>query len=270
MKQSMMRKAIVLLVLATVYSPPAGGQTTLKLMTYNIYHGEHPAEGTSNLEQVARLIRSEQPDLVALQEVDSLTGRSAGLNRGEPQNLVEELAEMTGMYGYFGKAMDYDGGGYGEGILSGKPVRIRKVMLPIPEGGEERALLIASMALDGDKRLVFAGTHLCHQHHKNRLAQAQRINGEFAGTGEAVVLAGDLNFTPGSDPYEVLGSDWIDAALSAGSSSHTFSFEEPSRRIDYLFLSQKAYERYEIEEVRVLKVGYSDHMPVVVTLRERD
>ncbi|MDZ7689934.1 MAG: endonuclease/exonuclease/phosphatase family protein [Balneolaceae bacterium] len=85
-------------------------QDTLRIMTYNIYHGEDPQSmRKSNLEDIAELIRSVKPDFVALQEVDSLTGRSASLNNGNPQNQVQMLAEMTGMYGYFGKAIDFDG-----------------------------------------------------------------------------------------------------------------------------------------------------------------
>jgi hypothetical protein len=59
---------------------------------------------------------------VALQEVDSMTNRSAALNNGIQQDLVQELARMTGMHGYFGKAIDFSDGGYGEGILSRYPV----------------------------------------------------------------------------------------------------------------------------------------------------
>lgn len=244
----------------------ANAQDTLKVMSYNIYHGEYPSEsGASNLKEIAGLIRSEQPDLVALQEVDSLTGRSASLNNGTPQNLVKELADMTGMHGYFGKAIDFDGGGYGEGILSRTPVKIRKVMLPIPKGGEKRALLIAKTEVSGDE-FLFAGTHLCHQFAENRIAQAQKINEALGDTERPVLLAGDLNFVPVSEPYHILSDHWIDLAKFAGSAEATYSYSDPSRRIDYLFLRKGSRKQIDILEVRVLKVGYSDHMPLVATI----
>lgn len=237
-------------------------------MTYNIYHGENPSKpGTSNLEDIADLIQEIQPDFVALQEVDSLTGRSASLNDGVPQNLVRELADMTGMYGYFGKAIDFDGGGYGEGILSREPVQVRKVMLPIPKGGEDLAMLIAESKLPNGNRFLFAGTHLCHQFDENRVAQVEKINEVFSDTGQPSVLAGDLNFVPGSVPYQTVENLWVDIAKRSGSVEPTISYENPSRRIDYMFALQKSLNQIEIIDIDVLNVGYSDHMPIVATIR---
>lgn len=243
-------------------------QEEFKVMTYNIYHGENPTQlGTSNLQEVAELIRQIQPDFVALQEVDSLTGRSASLNDGTPQNLVQELAEMTNMHGYFGKAIDYDGGGYGEGILSREPVKIQKVMLPIPNGGEDRALLIAEAETQRGNRFIFAGTHLCHQFSENRLAQAQKVNEVFESIETPSILAGDLNFVPDSEPYQALQNHWVDMAVESGNVEPTYSFENPTRRIDYMFISKQSRQDFEIVDFQILKVDHSDHMPIVATIR---
>ncbi len=243
-------------------------QQEFKVMTYNIYHGENPTEpGTSNLEDIADLIQKIQPDLVALQEVDSLTGRSASLNNGVPQNLVEELAQMTGMHGYFGKAIDYDGGGYGEGILSREPVQIRKVMLPIPNGGEDRAMLIAETTMSNGETFLFAGTHLCHQFPENRLAQAEKINEVFEEIDQPSILVGDLNFVPDSKPYQTIENVWVDIAKNSGTVEPTISFENPTRRIDYIFGLKKSFSQFEIVDINVLNVGFSDHMPIVATIR---
>lgn len=85
-------------------------------MTYNIYHGEHYYNlGTSNLEEVAEIINKYKPDFVALQEVDSMTNRTASIHNNIPKDLVKVLAEKTNMYGYFGKAVDYSSGGMAKG-----------------------------------------------------------------------------------------------------------------------------------------------------------
>lgn len=269
MIQPQFRMWVALVAVALLCPMPACAPATLKVMTYNIYHGEHPVTETSNLEGVAELIRAERPDFVALQEVDSLTGRSAALNGDTPLDQVKKLAMLTGMHGYFGKAIDYDGGGYGEGLLTRTPVRTRRVMLPTPSGGEKRALLVATARLSGGTEFTFAGTHLCHQYPENRLAQVRKINEVFADRDGAAVLAGDLNFTQGSEPYDALKQQWVDAAVRAGSPAPTFSHKHPSRRIDYLFLSPEMLRQFEIVEVRVPAVGHSDHRPVVMTFRAK-
>lgn len=261
-------KLVLALILTISFHQTSYAQQELKVMTYNIYHGENPLEsGTSNLKDIADLIKEIQPDFVALQEVDSLTGRSASLNNGVPQNLVEELAKMTGMHGYFGKAIDYDGGGYGEGMLSREPVQVRKVMLPIPHGGEDRAMLIAETSLEDDGSFIFAGTHLCHQFSENRLAQAEKINEVFEEIGQPAILVGDLNFVPDSEPYQALEKIWVDMAKSAGMTDPTISYENPTRRIDYMFGLKKFFSKIEVVDIEVLNIGYSDHMPVVATIR---
>ena len=115
--------ALNIMLLVLILSTCSGGCAGVKLespirvavLTYNIYHGED-ANGGSNLDAVAEIINSLEPDLVALQEVDNKTTRAKGLD------LTAELSKRTGMKGLFGKAMDYAGGGYGEAVLSRYPV----------------------------------------------------------------------------------------------------------------------------------------------------
>lgn len=243
----------------------ACGQDTLTVMSYNIYHGENPYQsGQSNLQQVAALINKVDPDLVALQEVDSLTGRSAPLNDGDPLNQVQYLADQTDMHGYFGKAMDYDGGGYGEGLLSSRKLKSMKIILPTPEGGEPRALLLVKYPLNDTDTLVFGGTHLGHQYPANRIAQMQKINDYVGSIGQPVIIAGDFNFTPSSKPYKIASQRWIDAARRSNNAEPTYSYDQPEKRIDYIFLSKKA--GWDVIDMNVLKVGHSDHMPVVLTV----
>ncbi|MTI87797.1 MAG: endonuclease [Balneolaceae bacterium] len=238
------------------------GQDTLTVMSYNIYHGEQAYEaGESNLEEIAAVIERVNPDLVALQEVDSLTGRSARLNDGQPVNQVQKLGELTGMHSYFGKAMDYDGGGYGEGILSRVPAEHKKVMLPIPAGGEPRALLIVRYPAGKHSYVQFGGTHLCHQFEENRLAQVKKMSKVFSHSDEAVIVAGDFNFTPDDSPYQQAKKNWLDAALLAGKEVPTFSYDDPAIRIDYFFLSQK---KWKIIDMKVIKEPASDHMAIVM------
>ena len=53
------------------------GQSTLRLMSYNIRHGAGLDERL-DFDRIAEVINREHPDVVALQEVDSVTQRIGG------------------------------------------------------------------------------------------------------------------------------------------------------------------------------------------------
>ncbi len=253
-----------------LFNAPLAAQE-IKVMTYNIYHGEQCYNrGSSNLEQVAEIINRHRPDFVAMQEVDSMTNRTAPLkgNGGVPQDIVKVLAEKTGMHGFFGKAIDYDNGGYGEGILSRHPVTGVNHNLPIPLGGEGRALAVVEHTLPGGLKILFAATHLCHQHEANRIAQVEAINEILNKTEQPVILGGDFNFQPDSPPYRLIGQTFLDAAAVAGNPQYTYSPEEPKIRIDYIFLSKR--HKWTVKQVEVIPVNASDHMPLLVTLELKE
>ena len=236
-----------------------------KVMTYNIYHGEENYNpGHSNIQRIADVINEYKPDFVALQEVDSMTNRTAGFNNGIPKDLVQELARLTGMYGYFAKAIDYSDGGYGEGVLSRWPAEAKRDTLPIPEGGEGRALLSITHTLSDGRKLVFAGTHLCHQFEANRIAQVEAINAIFKETTIPVIMGGDFNFRPDTEAYKVTTARFLDAAREYGTEENTISYERPRSRIDYIFLAKN--QRWKVKDVKVIKENPSDHMPVLVTV----
>ena len=79
-------------------------QTTLKFMSYNIRNGRG-IDNVQDLGRVAEIINRTAPDIVALQELDSVTGRMAG------RFIPGELGEMTGMHARFCRALGYDAGG---------------------------------------------------------------------------------------------------------------------------------------------------------------
>ncbi|MBX3239095.1 MAG: endonuclease/exonuclease/phosphatase family protein [Chitinophagaceae bacterium] len=250
--------SFVLLLLAS----GAGAQTRMKILSYNIFHGENPYTKQPNADSVAALINFLQPDLVALQEVDSATGRSEKIY-GSRVDYVQLLAKKTGMTGHFGKAMDYDGGGYGEGLLSNKKLAAQTIILPTPSGGEPRAAISVSYPLLSGKELTFIATHLCHQFLPNKIAQVQKVNEQFAEKKQAAILAGDLNFKPDDAPYKELATQWIDAAADRNPQP-TYSTDNPRIRIDYFWLSRK--QNWKVIDFQVLPYEYSDHKPILLTV----
>ena len=231
----------------------------IRVLTYNILHGA-TMDGDFDLDQIANAIRRANPDLVALQEVDFFT------NRAKKLDLVTELGWRLQMAPLFGRAMPYDGGEYGEGILSKFSfIQTRMVPLPHSPGTEPRtALEIVTILPSGDS-ITFVGTHLDHlADSKNRIAQAEAINENFQENRHPTILAGDLNAQPGSDPIKILEKKWRLTA-DQNDAKGTFPSSHPRIKIDYIMLLKNA--KWKIHETKVIQdKEASDHCGYLVVL----
>ncbi|WP_194777301.1 endonuclease/exonuclease/phosphatase family protein [Pararhodonellum marinum] len=233
------------------------------ILSYNIYHGEHPYQkNQSNVTQVAQLIRKINPDLVAMQEVDSMTLRTATLHDGTKVNLMQEWAKLTGMDSFFAKAITFSEGAYGEGLLLGYPAITESLSLPTPLGGEGRALALATLTLDDGSKLSFGGTHLCHEFEENRTAQVTAILAHVEKMDHPLIIAGDFNFEMDAPGYAKMSEKFFDTALEFGKPQATYSSKDPKIRIDYIWLSKN--HPWQIKSAKVLPADYSDHLPLLV------
>ena len=262
-----MKQFLLSLIASCVLVFPLCAQD-IKILTYNILHGERPdLPNEANLEEVADLLIQLQPDVVALQEVDSMTSRSARVY-GEPIDYVCKLGQQAGLKSYFAKAMNYDGGGYGEGVLVKKGSEFQTMSLPNPAGGEPRAIAWVKAALDTSEEFYFGATHLCHQFEANRIAQVQSILSAADELGGPVIFAGDLNFPPGSVEYGQIPDHWKEAGAVAGNHQNTYGTAQTGGRIDYIWYDSR---KFELLEYKVLDyITLSDHYPVWAVLRLKD
>ena len=154
-------------------------------MSYNIRNGIGMDE-KRDLNRTAATITAENPDVVCVQEVDSVTGRSGGAY------ILGDLAKVTNMHPTFAAAIDFMGGKYGIGILSKEePLSVKRIALPGRE--EERALVIAEFS-----NYVVACTHLSLTP-ADQLASVQLIVNETSQYTKPVFLCGDFNAYPNSD-----------------------------------------------------------------------
>lgn len=252
------------LVALLVIAGCSHSQGQLRILTYNIHHGEG-TDGRFDLARIAGVINAQRPDLVALQEVDRKTTRASGVDQ------AAELARLTGMNYAYGPAMEYAGGEYGEAVLSRFALTsIENYILPWPEGSEPRALLVVQVQAKGIGPVMFGGTHLAHDSSGDRLEQAKRINEILGGqTGAARILAGDLNATAGSAPMREFDKHWLDAAGATGSPEPTYPNIQPQRRIDYILV--RRMDGWRVLEATVIKGEIaSDHCPVLVVLEWHD
>jgi len=231
--------------------------STLRVLSYNIHHGRG-TDDTIDLPRLARVIRSADPDLVALQEVDERTTRSGGIDQ------AAELSRLTGLRMVFGPQIDYLGGRYGQALLARVPVLPPTVHeLPGIGGDRERRIAVAAEVDHPRGRLTFVGTHLHHRSEEARVAQARAIVTAFAGV-ERCILAGDINALPGSEPLAILAGGW--RLVAAGDAPPpTFPAGQPTRAIDHVWFRPAA--EFDVVDLRVLDEPVaSDHRPLLAIL----
>ncbi|MBN7812152.1 endonuclease/exonuclease/phosphatase family protein [Algoriphagus sp. H41] len=259
-----MKRFFFCLIAASFLFSKASAQE-ITVLTYNILHGERDDRpNTSNVAEVAKLLLQLQPEVIALQEVDSMTRRSARFNP-QPLDYVSKLSQETGYRGYFAKAMDYDGGGYGEGILVKKGSDYHTLQLPNPVGGEPRAMAWVMAELKSQEEFYFGATHLCHEFGENRIAQVDAILAYADSLDKPVVWVGDLNFRPDSPEYSRIPAHWKEAGAASGQLQNTYGTAEKGARIDYIWYDSR---KLELVEYKVLdQVKFSDHYPVWAILR---
>ncbi len=235
----------------------------VRVLTYNILHGA-TTNNDFNLDTIAAIIRQVNPDLVALQEVDFKTRRALNYD------LVTELGWRTGLAPIFGRAMPYDGGEYGEGILSRWSfISSRNVLLPNSPGNEPRAALEITTIINSGDTISFIGTHLDHlPDETDRIAQTREINAVFSSNRYPTILAGDLNDVPGSRAIDLLETHWTPAYRSQDIEP-TFPSHQPVRKIDYVLY--RPANRWKVLSTEVIcdRVA-SDHCALLVVLELTD
>ena len=235
---------------------------TVRVLSFNILHGA-TTKGDFDLDVIASVIKKADPDLVALQEVDFKT------NRAKKYDLATELGWRTQLIPLFGKAMNYDDGEYGEGVLSRHTfLSTRNVSLPYSPGNEPRAALEIVTTTASNDTIAFIGTHLDHlRDEKDRVAQAKKINEVFSQNTYPTILAGDLNAEPGSTPMNILEEMWA-ASYDKENIAYTFPSSNPSKKIDYVLFYPK--NRWKVLETQVIQDSIaSDHCAYLVVLELR-
>lgn len=254
---------LVLLAGCSGNRPPAGNPI-LRVMTYNIHHGEG-LDGKVDIARIARVIREARADIVALQEVDR------GVERTGKIDIMTMLADQTGMTYAFGKNIEYQGGEYGNGVLTRFPILEEKNHhYTMIREGEQRGLLQLVLEAHGEE-IVFMNTHIDY-----RGDDTERVMnvGEIRSTAKAygarpVIACGDFNDTPGSRTIGLMKEDFHDAWEAAGSGTgYTFPADTAKKRIDFVFISkhQSSGTAFRVLSARVIPTDASDHLPLLVVL----
>jgi endonuclease/exonuclease/phosphatase family metal-dependent hydrolase len=277
----------VLIVLLACCDARAELPRAIRVVTYNIHHGEG-MDGKVDLKRIANRLLAVEPHLVALQEVDQGTRRTHGVDQ------PAELAKLTGMQVVFGRNIDFEGGSYGTAVLTKLPVRsheqvkLKSFYPPTKENPEQRGVQVLEIGEKEGPEFLFLCTHLDYRPADDeRMASAKTINELVAKRSNVpAILAGDLNAEPESGPIGELRKAWRVAGMAEGGRRRaegggpedakpqaarpllTFPADRPEKWIDYVLY--RPGDTWEVVEVRVLEEAVaSDHRPLLAVLRRK-
>lgn len=244
-------KKNLLFIFAALFIFSAQAQNTLKLMSYNIKNA-NGMDNVCNFQRIANVINNTSPDVVAIQEVDSMTNRSG------QKYVLGEIAERTQMHGYFAPAIDYDGGKYGIGLLT-KQVPLRLQSLPLPGREEARTLILAEFA-----DYIYCCTHMSLTE-EDRMKSLELVKAFTSSSTKPLFLAGDMNAEPESGFIKKLQKDF---QILSNPKQHTFPAPDPKETIDYIATLKQNAKGFAVISAKVINEPMaSDHRPILVELR---
>ena len=244
-------KKNLLFIFAALFIFSAQAQNTLKLMSYNIKNA-NGMDNVCNFQRIANVINNTSPDVVAIQEVDSMTNRSG------QKYVLGEIAERTQMHDYFAPAIDYDGGKYGIGLLT-KQVPLRLQTLPLPGREEARTLILAEFA-----DYIYCCTHMSLTE-EDRMKSLELVKAFTSSSTKPLFLAGDMNAEPESGFIKKLQKDF---QILSNPKQHTFPAPDPKETIDYIATLKQNAKGFAVISAKVINQPMaSDHRPILVELR---
>lgn len=247
---------------------PAAPRTHVRLMTYNV-HGCSGMDGRVSPRRVARVIRSQWPDIVALQEVD------LGRRRSRTEDQARIIAHELDLHLVFCPAITRGEEHYGHALLSRWPIElVKRARLPHDPRSwwpEPRAAIWARVFVEG-RVINVVTTHLGLGVRERLMQMHALFSPEWLGgipAGEPVLLCGDFNAIPGSRPYRYALERMRDVQMLPPHRRPrpTFSSTQPLVRLDHIFLSPH-FDLIGADVVRneLTRVA-SDHLPLLADLQ---
>jgi endonuclease/exonuclease/phosphatase family metal-dependent hydrolase len=234
----------------------------VRVMTYNLHNGFN-TKGKLNMEEIAQVIESNNPDIVALQEV------SRGWVVSGRVDMLAWLSQRLHMPYVFGPTADPF---WGNAILSRYPIlAYSREELPPRDLFILRGFIVALIDLGDGQQIKVIDTHFHHLEGQSDIRQLQsKAILDFINSIENnnIVLSGDLNAEP-FDPeitmlYQAL---LIDAARKMDPElAYTFASDNPRQRIDYILVSYDL--RNKIGDAQIPLSTASDHLPVFAVINK--
>ncbi|MBV9994058.1 MAG: endonuclease/exonuclease/phosphatase family protein [Caulobacteraceae bacterium] len=236
-----------------------------RILTYNV----HRCVGTDrrlDVDRVAAVIAAQEPDIVALQEVDVGRARTGGVDQ------AVAIAERLGMSSRFNATIRVEEEAYGDALLTALPERLVKAA-PLPGYRrlpqlEPRGALWVAVKL-GQAELQVINTHLGLVPREQQLQAQALVGHEWLAHPEhrhPTILLGDFNAGVRTAVYRSFVHRLQDARRAAEHRPRaaTFPSRMPFGRIDHVFVSEGVRVRSVYVPDDRLARKASDHLPLVV------
>jgi len=214
---------------------------TVKIMTLNLHNGKDMAK-QPNFARLNQLIATEQPDIIALQEV---------------QNKHLSRLQVPGYRMISGPNANYAFFRFGNALLTRHRIIYHRHHY-LPSRREQRG--VDEVALDlGGQSLRVLNTHLGlgHKEQRQQIEELIRIGSYLPGP---VLLTGDFNLEPSHWLLE--GFVFQEVSMAVGNSYKTFPAWNPAYQIDHIWYSPHFLPL----QAQPVAWDGSDHLPVIATL----
>jgi len=225
----------------------------LRVMSFNI-EGHASLLRNDHIEEIAKVIRKYDPDLVGINEAHRKTWQARFGDH------VTQLERLTGMRAAFGRSYRFAGGDFGNAVLT-KGVIVAADVKALPGTGEPRTLFETVVRVNGGT-IQFYVTHTTAWASINQATRGQQlqcINAHLQASGYPYVLTGDLNAPPeSSELARFLDRNVMQFAGDPKEPTHRVM----EQRLDYIL----ADPGWTVRSARVLDDGPSDHRPVLAEL----
>ena len=224
---------------------------TIRVLTWNV-HGCVGRDGVRDPNRVARVLKAAQPDISALQEIDSRTRAAAD----DPFSYFGDLFGWTSVAARTLTAKD---GHYGHMVLSRWPIEsLGEVDLSVRWREPRKAIVGAIASPVG--RIVVVAAHLGLLPFERRRQYARLKERLGAIADRPLIVLGDFNDFPGRG----LAEKNLSPLLRAAPPMATYPSRLPLLPLDRIWFS----EPLELSTIAALRDAehVSDHLPLVASL----
>ncbi len=232
--------------------------TPVRVMTYNLHNGFDP-NGHLGMEAIAQVIETQNPDIIALQEI------SRGWVVNGSLDMLLWLSQRLKMPYIYGPTVDPL---WGNAILSRYPI-LESELAPLPSDDLllRRGFILAKVNVGAGQPLNIIATHYHHPDNGSaiRVMESEAILDYWAGKGRTLIM-GDLNAEPNAPEMQKLQQDGFTNILDLvpAQTGFTYPATAPAKQIDYIWLSPDLIAT----QVVIPSVPASDHLGIAVTISE--